>query len=216
MPRYGVAPAFVGPRYRVRPYSGVFVYGPRPVYHGSYAGGSDQVVVQERHLPDRKIDRDNSLAVGIRAGSYMGAYQGANAFSDVGLGLTARYRPVESLGLEVAGQRHTDAERIHTTGSASAVLFAFPWSRLSPYVLAGGTWTDRSIDDEIWRNDAVQTVSSTTPLFGAHAGAGLEIGLGNHLALDLEARYVHYLNTAAGDPTLPGAVNTNVGLLWHF
>lgn len=207
----------MGPRYRIRPYSGVFVYGPRPAYHRTYAASpQDQVVVQERHLPNRKIDRDNSFAIGLKAGSYMGAYSGANAFSDVGVGLSARYRPMESFGLKVDGQRSVDAERVHTTGSASVELFAFPWSRVSPYVLAGGTWTNRSINDQIWRDDAVQTVASNSPLYGAHAGAGIEIALGKKIAIDLEARYIGYVSPLGDDPTLPGAISTSAGVLYHF
>ena len=215
-----VAPrtVYVGPRYRVRPTSGVFVYGPRPVYHTTYQvqGSAEPVAVQEKHLPDRKVDRANSLAIGMKAGSYFGAYDGANAFGDVGLGLTARYRPVESFGIEVAGQRHADPERVHTTAAVSGELFAFPWSRVSPYVLAGATYTQRSVQDEIWLDGSVQTLSTQAPLLGAHAGAGLEIALGKRLAVDLEARYIHYVNPVEGDPTLPGALTTSAGAVWHF
>ena len=52
--------------YYVRPYSGVFVYGPRPVYHSTYYVNGDRpdtsVQVKEKHLPDRKVDRDDSFA----------------------------------------------------------------------------------------------------------------------------------------------------------
>ncbi|MCA9571953.1 MAG: outer membrane beta-barrel protein, partial [Myxococcales bacterium] len=182
-------------------------------------GGSrpdGQVAVQEKHLPDRKVDRANSLAVGLKAGSYFGAYAGANAFGDVGLGLSARYRPTESFGLEVAAQRHPDEERVHSTASASAELFAFPWSRVSPYVLAGATYTDRSVNDTIWLDGAVQTLTASNPLYGPHAGAGIEVAIGKRLAVDLEARYIHYVNPVAGDPTLPGALTTSAGAVWHF
>lgn len=198
----------------------MFVYGPRPVYHQTYVvNGSrpaGEVAIQEKHLPNRKVDRANSLAVGLKAGSYFGAYEGANAFGDVGLGLSARYRPVESFGLEVAAQRHADPERTHNTASASAELFAFPWSRVSPYILGGATYTDRSINDTIWRNDEVQTLTTGGALYGPHAGVGVEFAIGKRLALDLEARYVHYVNANPDDPTLPGALQTSTGLVWHF
>jgi opacity protein-like surface antigen len=206
--------------YYVRPYSGVFVYGPRPVYHSVYYVNGDRpdtsVQVKEKHLPDRKVDRDDSFAIGLKGGSYFGAYQGANAFGDLGLGLTGRYRPTESLGLELGVARHLDNERQHTTGSASVELFAFPWTRVSPYVLGGATFTDRSVQDDIWRDEQVQTIVTGAPMIGAHAGLGVEFAIGDHLALDLEARYIGYLNHIDGDPTLPGAVTTGVGVLWHF
>ncbi len=216
VPVYQPAPTYVGPRYRIRPYTGVFVYGPRPVYHGFYGRPAEPVAVQKRHLPERKVDRANSLAVGFRAGSYFGAYDGANAFGDVGVGLAVRYRPVESMGVEVALQGHPDQERMHTMASASVAFFAFPWSRFSPYVLAGGSFTDREIRDTIWLDEQVQTVIASDPLMGPHAGIGLELAVGQRLALDVEARYVHYVNLAASDPTLPGALTTQVGAMWHF
>lgn len=223
-PYYGgnpyVAHRYYGPRYYVRPYSGVFVYGPRPVYHRTYYvnGGrpAQAVAVRERHMPDRAIDRANSLAVGLKGGSYISGYSGANAFADAGLGLTVRYRPVEWLGIEGAAQHHLSSERAHTLGSASVNLFAFPWSRVSPYVLAGATFTDRNVVDEVWRQNQVQTIVTSAPMIGPHAGLGLEIAIGKRLALDLEARYIGYVNPIPADPTVPGALTTSVGVLWHF
>ncbi len=204
----------------MRPYSGVFVYGPRPVYHNTYyvQGGrpSGAVQVQKDHMPKRKIDRGNTLAVGLKAGSYFGAYQGANAYADLGLGLNARYRPAEAFGLELAAQRHFDDERTHTAGSASAMLFAFPWTRVSPYVLGGATLTDRQVSDTIFRNDELQVVEATNPWVGVHGGVGIEFAIGKKAAIDLEARYIGYVNRQVTDPTLPGAVTTSAGLMWHF
>ena len=132
------------------------------------------------------------------------------------MGANIRYRPLESVGLEVAAQRHADEERTHSTLAASGQLFAFPWSRVSPYVLGGVTYTDRKINDTIFLDGAVSTVTANSPLMGPHGGAGIEFAIGKKLALDLEARYIHYINPEQGDPTLPAAIKTNVGVLYHF
>lgn len=198
----------------------MFVYGPRPVYHNVYyvQGGrpAAPVQVQNDHMPARKIDRNNTFAVGLKAGSYFGAYQGANAYADLGLGLNARYRPSEAFGIELAGQRHFDDERTHTAGSASAMLFAFPWTRVSPYVLGGATVTDRQVSDTIFRNDQLQVIESSRPWVGVHGGVGIEFAIGKRAAIDLEARYIGYVNREVTDPTLPGAVTTSAGVMWHF
>jgi opacity protein-like surface antigen len=216
------------PTYRVvRPYHGVFVYGPRPVHHRHYHVTHHESApkeVKQEHLPKRTLDRTDTFAVGLRTGSYFSAYDGANGYADVGLGLTARYRPAESVGLELALSRHADdwestAERNHTVTQGSVILFASPWSRISPYALAGVTHTDRSINDEIrQRNtDNLMTVSTNAPQYGLHGGLGVEFALGKNLAVDLEGRYVGYVNdTIPGDPSINGAFTTTAGFLVHF
>jgi opacity protein-like surface antigen len=222
-------PTYRTVQYRhVRPYHGIFVYGPRPTYHQHYYHEAPreqgQVVVQEKHLPTRKVDRANTLAVGLRTGSYFSGYQGANTYGDFGLGATVRYRPAEAVGLELALQRHdqqytSDNERSHTMAQASVELFAAPWSRVSPYVLAGVTYTGRNIEDDIFDRGTAEviTVESKAPLYGLHAGAGVEFAIGKSVALDLEARYVGYVNgTGDDDPSMPGAITTTAGFLVHF
>lgn len=199
----------------VRYYHGVFVYGPRPVHHYRYA--SAQPRVQQRHLPKRSLDRAESLAVGIRTGALYGGYDTGTAYGDLGLGLTARYRPVESLGLEASISRFDQtfdeySERTQTVSQASVQLFAFPWSRVSPYVMGGLTYNSRDIADCM--EDV--TVEANDALYGPHAGAGLEIALGDSLALDLEGRYTAYLNVSPDDLTVPAAFQTTAGLVYHF
>lgn len=206
----------------VRPYHGVFVYGPAPVYHQQYVASSGPVTVQEAHLPERKIDRENSLAVGIRGGSFMGGYDTAAGFSDPGLGLNVRYRPDETVGLEVAlshyGMESDDSMRTNTVGQASVELFAWPWTRVSPYVLAGLTGAGRDFEDDYLdtRTDTVQHLSHSDVQWGPHAGLGIEFALGKSVALDLEARYIGFLTAGGDDPTLPGAVQTTAGVMVHF
>lgn len=219
-----------GPRYvhysYVRPYHGVFVYGPPPVTHNHYHSSGvqtqgGQVKVEKSDLPQRFVDRDNSFAVGLKGGSIWSGYFDAHGYADAGVGLNARYRPAESVGLDLSIQHHDQtwaqsSERSQTMMSGSVELFAYPWTRVSPYVIGGLTYTTRDIEDEIFQSDRVNLVSTGQPLVGPHAGLGIEFALGKTVALDLEARYTGYLNRKASDASLPGALTTTAGLMFHF
>jgi len=208
-------------RYRYRPYHGVFVYGPRPVNHRYYRNQSTVQDVETKHLPTRKVDRKGSLAIGVRSGSYLSAYEGSNPYGDFGLGLTARYRPFEALGIEGAITHHNqtwenDTERSQTIGQASVMVFANPWGKISPYALGGLTTNVRSIDDAFYSGEDVAIQQSNDVLWGPHAGVGVEFAFGKRVALDLEARYTGYLNTDSQDMSMPGAFQTTAGFLVHF
>src|SRR5690606_8099161 len=158
--------------------------------HVHYVDSSGGVQVQQAHLPERAIDRNNSLAVGLRAGSLLSGYGQDGRYSDVGAGIAARYRPAETIGLEVALQHHdqswtSESLRSQTMGSASVELFAWPWTRVSPYAIGGLTYTSRSMADEVRTFDGVQNIDAGSPLVGPHAGLGLELALGKSVALDL-------------------------------
>lgn len=122
-----------------------------------------------------------------------------------------RYRPNEFFGLEVAAQHHQGFRTSHTMGSASAEVFAWPWNRVSPYGLVGLTATERGIGSLAEVDEFGNAL-----LVGAHVGGGLEIALGRKLALDLEGRYLGYLNRRPEDPAIPGAVQLTGGLAYHF
>ena len=203
--------------HRVKPYHGVFVYGPRPVHHSHYGGTSN--TVSQGHLPSRKVERDDTLAVGLRMGSLYGGYSAGGAYADLGLGFNLRYRPEEALGLELALQSYNvntaDSTRHQTVGQVSAELFAFPWSRVSPYVLTGVTMTGRSIDDDYY-DAGVRTAEASDVLTGLHGGVGVEFAIGDRLALDLEGRYIGYLNKPIQDASWPGGFQTTAGLAYHF
>jgi opacity protein-like surface antigen len=99
------------------------------------------------------------------------------------------------------------------------MLFASPWSRISPYALVGVSHTGRSINDEILdRNtDSVTTVSTGAPLYGLHGGLGVEFAVGKNLAFDLEGRYIGYASdTTQDDLAVNGAFTTTAGFLIHF
>jgi opacity protein-like surface antigen len=210
----------------VRPYHGVFVYGPPPQTHNHYhsrgtqtSGG--QVKVKKSDLPQRFVDRENTLAVGLKGGSLWSGYFDANAYADSGLGLNVRYRPDEAVGLDVAIQHHDQtwnmvSERSQTMMSGSVELFAYPWTRVSPYALGGLTYTTRDIEDEIFQSEQINLVQTRQPLIGPHVGLGIEFALGKTVALDLEARYTGYLNRKPTDASMPGALTTTAGLMFHF
>lgn len=205
-----------------RPWHGVFVYGPRPTYHRVYRGAPEPVQVETEHLPERKVDRKGSVALGVRSGSYLTTYDSGSGYGDFGLGLVGRWRPDEAVGVELVVQHHdetwdADTERSQTLGQASAMLFANPWGRVQPYVLGGLSVNDRNLDDAYpvggGQFDVLQ-VNDT--LWGPHAGAGVEFAFGKRAALDLEARYVGWMNAGGGDPSSSGALQTNANFVVHF
>lgn len=207
----------------VRPYHGVFVYGPRPTTHVYYesAPANGQVKVRKEHLPTRFVERANTFAIGAKGGSLWSGYFDANAYADIGVGLNGRYRPAESVGLDLSVMHHDqtwspNSERSQTQFQGSVELFAYPWTRVSPYVLGGLTYTTRDIEDEIFQGGGLNTVDTSQSLFGPHAGLGVEFALGKSVALDIEARYTGYLNRQATDASLPGALSTTAGLMFHF
>ena len=209
--------------HHVRPYHGVFVYGPRPVHHTYYYGAPAQEthVVQEKHLPSRELDRDGSLAVGMRWGSFASGYTTGSVYSDPGIGVTVRYRPEEAVGLELAVQTYAQSfegvtERVQTQTSGSLELFAYPWKRVSPYALVGMSTMSRDLNDTMLDGEDLTTVTRQDTRFGPHVGIGLELAIGNHVALDLEGRYTGYMGYDPTDLTVPGGLSTHVGVLYYF
>jgi hypothetical protein len=209
--------------HKVQPYHGVFVYGPAVGTHDHYSNStsSNTTVVRNKDLPGRDINRANTLAIGVRGGSLMSGYENGESYGDLGLGLNARYRPAESIGLELGLTHHDSAwapesSRSQTLGSASVELFAFPWTRVSPYAIGGLTMNNRNIADELASYKGVDQLDTGRSLVGAHAGLGLELALGKTAALDLEGRYIGWLNQTAMDQSNKGAVQATAGLVFHF
>lgn len=209
--------------HHVRPYHGVLVYGPRTVHHTHYVHTTDSSPqpVQEAHLPKRSVDRDDSFAVGLRMGNFVSGYDQGGAYADLGYGLTARYRPEESVGLELSLQ-HFDqtfdslSERAQTQLSGSVQMFAFPWKRVSPFASVGLSSMSRQLNDTMLDRGQEVTIARVDSVMGPHAGLGLELALGQSIALDFEARYTGYIGTDPLDDTLAGGFSTNAGLLFHF
>lgn len=204
-----------GPTYQVRPYHGVFVYGPRTTYHRYYRSQPRQTVRAD-HMPTRRVDRNQSFGVGVRGGALMSGYRQGPLFGDFGLGALVRYRPIEVFGIELLAEHHSESwdrktERAQTIGQLSAMLHITPWARLSPYLLGGLTGTFRHADDRVDFEDYGKRF-----LFGPHGGVGLEFNIGKHIALDLEGRFAGYVNVG-DDPVTPrGSFQTNAALVAYF
>ncbi len=190
-------------------YHGVFVYGPPP-----YARQSAEVVEKG---PKRVIDRDDTWAVGARGGTYASGYTNGAAYSDFGMGLAVRYRPADALGLELQWSYHDQSwdastARIDQPLSASVQLFAFPWTRFNPYVLAGVTYTNRNVQDDIGQ----AFVDNDHPVWGPHLGVGLELGIGKNWSVNGDLRGIGYLNDGGEDLMRQGATQANLGVNRYF
>jgi len=205
--------------------AGVFIYSPPPTSHhvvvvdGSSSGGG--AVIEEAEAPTRAVDRNGDLGIGITAGTYGSGYDMGGEYGDMGLGLQLEWRPVESVGLELAYQHHSEtwddtAQRLNNPMQASVQLYAFPWTRVSPYLSAGLTLNERSVSDTFYDGLNYQHVETSETLFGPHAGLGVEFALGENMAVDFEGKYIGYLDVADEDPSLPGAVQGTMGLSVYF
>lgn len=191
-------------------YHGVFVYGPGPRYAG-------RAHVPASAAPKREVDRAQTWAVGLRAGSYMSGYRGGAAYGDFGMGVALRYRPVESLGFEGQWVYHDQSwdsgtERISQPLSLSVQLFAIPWTRFNPYLSAGITHTGVNLQDQVGQ----QTVDAEGALWGPHLGAGLEFGLGEKASINFDLRGIGYLNTPADEMIERGAAQATMGVNFYF
>lgn len=196
--------------------SGVFLYSPPSHQHNVTVieqSGGTQTIDRNADKPLRAVDRAGSFAIGLRGGSYMGRGIDGQRHADNGLGVAARFRPVEALGVEVAWSRHQDtweADAARTTDplSVSGQIFAFPWTRVSPYLSAGYTWTNRST--------GVQGASDRVK--GPHAGLGLELAIGDSAALGVEGRYTHYgqLENISTNFQRAGALQGTLGMNFYF
>ncbi len=200
----------------VYPYHGVFVYGPRPTTHVTYVT-QGPVQVRQRDLPKRAVDRDGSLAVGAAVGSVVWATP-TGSHADPGVSLLARYRPDEALGLQLGvghynGAWSTEEIRSQTQLNGQLALFAFPWSKVSPYALAGATYNVRNVQSELLAGDLDQSSYSGGQV-GLHGGVGLELSLSDALALDLQGKYIGWMGRELGEA--PGSVLFDAGLTFHF
>lgn len=165
--------------------------------------------LRPQDLPRRGLERKQSVAFGMRAASYVNGTLDGGLYADPGLGLFLRYRPVAAIGLEVAGQHHLGQRATHTLGSASAMLFPFPRSKVSPYGVAGGSAMIRG-------SGLAVDLGDPELLLGGHVGGGLEFALGRKWVIDLDARYQGHFVNWEDDDALPGALLVQAGLGVHF
>lgn len=103
-------------------------------------------------------------------------------------GLQARFGLGEVLGLEGSIDVRKDDfpgdfNLVTYPVQASLLAYLAPEAPVSPYILAGGGWYHSTLEGP-------DDYHETSQRFGPHAGAGLEIGLGENLSLDGSYRYV--------------------------
>ena len=156
------------------------------------------------------------MRFGVQAGSYMSGYATGAKYGDGGVGITARYRADEALGLEVSWMQHDpswtpDSERVQRPLSVSVQTYAVPWTKVSPYLEAGLTFTGRSVNDNV----GGELVEANNTLWGPNLGLGVEFALGKDHALNLEAGWVGYVNGGSGIANA-SAVTTSIGLQTYF
>jgi opacity protein-like surface antigen len=190
---------------------------------GGGGGGSAQVNTDARpDLPDRKVNRNDTFMVGVHGANYISGYDNGGGFRDPGVGLTIAYRPVETFGVEFQYSyfnptldRDSATPRETATMAPSLTVHAFPWKRVSPYAAFGVTGTRRNYDDSYTVAGETMSANVQSTAWGPHAGLGLELALGDNLAVDLEGRYVGYVNVE-DDPNAPAALQATAGLNFYF
>jgi len=169
---------------------------------------------------ERHVARGNTWALGVSMGSLVSGSRFEGMYGDFGLGLTGRYRPTEHFGIEVAGTYYdnkwnADSTRRQGQLSASAMAFAVPWAKVTPFVVGGLTTEFRNVALQA-PGEGAGFVQSSGTLFGPHIGGGLEFNFGRHVALDIDARYAYFVNVRDIDPSHRGALTANATVLWHF
>ena len=192
-------------------YHGVFVYGPAPWSPPPPSGHS------RASVPERSVSHAGDLTIGLRGSSYTSGYKAGAPYSDLGLGVAARYRFVDALGLEVQWVYHDDTwsqgtQRIEQPLSASLQLFAMPWARVNPYLVAGLTVTQRNVQDKV----GPTFVEENRAAVGPHIGLGIDFNLSEHTSLSLDGRYLAYANIEPNDAARAGALQGNLGLNFSF
>jgi opacity protein-like surface antigen len=199
---------------------GVFIYSPPPARR--MVGG--QVVESGTSDDLRAVDRNGDLGIGVTAGSYMSTYRyGEGSYGDFGLGLNLTWRPHEAIGFEGAWNHHSDtweedvySERASDVFAGSMKMYAMPWTRVSPYLSVGATWTQREYEDTYFDGYSTQIESVDDTLWGPHAGLGVEFAIGKSAALDFEGRFIGYVNKLPEDPAAPFAGQFTSGLKLYF
>lgn len=149
----------------------------------------------------------NTFGLGPRAGYYRS--RDAEEGSWYG-GLQARFRLGKVIGLEGAvDYRPEETFEVNLPGAsaeirqhsypvtASLLIFLPILPHFSPYLVGGGGWYYTKIDysDTL---EAQGFEDRTERLFGWHAGAGLELPITEHVALNGDLRYI-FLDSDFGE-----------------
>ncbi|MCB9681950.1 MAG: hypothetical protein H6733_10820 [Alphaproteobacteria bacterium] len=174
----------------------------------------------DRH-PRRAVDRNRTFGFGVWGGAMVTGYRGGTAVTDAGLGLLARWRPVELVGIEATVVHYDQtfdvaSARRNTVGQLSAQVFLVPWAPVTPYLTGGLTLDYRATDDTPTLDGTPTAVAGRALYVGPHGGLGLEVALGQRFALDLDVRATRYLNVYPHEAQFPASMQANVALLTHF
>jgi hypothetical protein len=192
------------PRYYA---AGVFYYNQPPrenvtIIEHNYYGQQ----VSSYQAPKRQVDHRKSLSFGLRGGAQTSNINDGS--EGTGLGFAVGYRVFEPIGVEFAYMNYGEEidMDMDSPGQASAQLFLFPWTRVSPYVTGGVTFAKNG-------SAANETEMQSVPdgyAYGPHGGVGVQFGLGR-FGLNVEGRYTKFSNVEEKS-RLQGIL----GLDYHF
>lgn len=108
-------------------------------------------------------------------------------------GVQARLRILRFLAAEASvtfhQSRYEDNDIVVTQYPVqlTAMLYIIPVGPVRPYILGGVGWYYTRID---YRDDLDFIDDQTDHFFGVHLGAGVELMLGRHASIDVDARYI--------------------------
>jgi outer membrane protein with beta-barrel domain len=136
----------------------------------------------------RALVRRNEWGLNLHLeGAMIGGGYGGNAGMGGG-GFGLRYKPVPGFGLEadldfLGGRDYNGYHRNEQAFTINSLIFLNPRSRAQVYLLAGFGWSGaQAVDDQ--GSGATYNYS----YFGGQAGAGLEIRVAQHFALNADLR----------------------------
>jgi hypothetical protein len=124
------------------------------------------------------------------AGAMIGrGNQGNTSMGGIGFGL--RYRPVPGFAIEgdldfAGGRDYSGYQRSETAFTFNGLFFLNPRSKAQVYLLAGFGWAGAKV--QVDRQDGFYSDVERYGYFGGQLGAGLELRLAKHFALNLDVR----------------------------
>lgn len=172
------------------------------------AQAADALALPASPSPSTGLQRQGSVAFGLRGGTYLNGARYSGLYADPGAGLFVRYRPSAGIALEASAQQFIGQRANHTVGGASLVGYLYASKHVSPYATFGLTSTLRT-------GGLTTDLGPPELLFGGFGGAGLEFALGPKIVIDVDGRYQgHFLRK--DDPTLRPGLMGQIGLGFHL
>ncbi len=144
--------------------------------------------------------REHGLGLGLGLRGVAG-YAGVEDYAMYGGGLVIRYIPTGRFGLELTTDLYSsNADSTLVPISLSGLFFFNPTRHVQPYLIVGGNVTiDAREDDHSYL------------LAGAHAGVGVELLIGRHVGLTLDARGFIQGRAHTVDDDVEGGITFNTG-----